>query len=91
MSFAARVTCLTTNGNIALSGCSEGSLHLWRMADGQLADIAAAEHAGAAVTAVECLGPLMVSLRLFSLCSTADIDAERCRAEVSVWCLVCRA
>jgi hypothetical protein len=58
---AARVTCITTNGKIALSGCSQGSLHLWRMSDGQLADTAAAEAAGTAVTAVECLGPLMVS------------------------------
>jgi hypothetical protein len=56
------VTCITTNGNIALSGCSEGSLHLWRMADGQLADTAVAEHGGTAITAVECLGPLMVRL-----------------------------
>jgi hypothetical protein len=31
------------------------------MADGQLADTAVAEHASSAVTAVECLGPLMVS------------------------------
>ncbi|WIA41640.1 hypothetical protein OEZ86_008998 [Tetradesmus obliquus] len=60
-SHSARVTCITTNGNIALSGCSEGSLRLWRMADGQLADAAVSERAGTAVTAVECLGPLMVS------------------------------
>ncbi|WIA21348.1 hypothetical protein OEZ85_000573 [Tetradesmus obliquus] len=60
-SHSARVTCITTNGNIALSGCSEGSLRLWRMADGQLADAAVAEQAGTAVTAVECVGPLVVA------------------------------
>ncbi|KAF6254262.1 hypothetical protein COO60DRAFT_335392 [Scenedesmus sp. NREL 46B-D3] len=60
-SHSAHVTCIATNGNIALSGCSEGRLRLWRMADGQLADTVVAEHAGVAVTAVECLGPLMAA------------------------------
>lgn len=65
---AASVNCITNNGNIALSGCDAGVLKLWRLADGQLADsVPLYDNTPAAVTAVECIGPLLVSAALYAL------------------------
>jgi hypothetical protein len=59
---AAPVTSFITNGTIALSGCSNGVIKLWRMADGQLAS-EAAEPAEVAITAMTFVSSYLVSSR----------------------------
>lgn len=67
-STAATVNCIVTNGNIALSGCEAGVLKLWRMADGQMADsVPLYEGSTAGVTAISCIGPLLVSATLYEV------------------------
>lgn len=57
---AAPVRCISTNGNLLLSGCQDGGLKLWRLSDGQLADAVTLPD-GASITAITTLGPLLVS------------------------------
>lgn len=61
MRCAAPVSSFCTNGNIVLSGCQSGVLKLWRLSDGQLADTCTTPDK-ASVTALACLGPLVVSV-----------------------------
>lgn len=57
---AAPVSCLLTNGNMALSGACDGSIKLWRLRGGQLVDTKQ-EEVPCTITALEYLGPLLVS------------------------------
>jgi hypothetical protein len=55
----APIQCLSVARNHVLSGCADGTLKLWRLADGQLSDVAD-EPMRAGITAIEPLGPLLV-------------------------------
>lgn len=59
--YAAPVMALACNGAAALSGCAAGRLKLWRLADGELAD-EAVEVADGTISAIECIGPLLVRM-----------------------------
>lgn len=56
---AAPIRSFITNGNVVLSGCEDGVVKLWRMSDGQLADLCnTPDRSG--ITATAFLGPLLV-------------------------------
>lgn len=80
---AAPVTCFSTNGNIVLSGCQDGVLKMWRLSDGQLADMCSMP-TGTSITALSTVGPLLVGgsgwWKQGKLCPHATFSRQRSSA-----------